>query len=110
MTESFSEVRCLACGDAASLSANFCSQCGRKIKEPPFSISVAKQLLVYGVSFFLAPFGLGFVFKYLPIHDSKARTVGIIALVLTIISIVLVLSIGTAFFRLFYGSLNALTF
>ena len=59
------ETLCSSCHNTVSDSANFCPQCGKKIKEPPLSTTVARQILIYCVSFFLAPFGLGYAFKYL---------------------------------------------
>ena len=73
-------------------------------------VSVGKQALVYFVSFFLAPFGLAFAFKYLRRPETQPRIVGTVAVLLTILGITAVLLVGTAFTNSFYGSLDTLTF
>ncbi len=100
------EILCPLCHNAVSDSANFCSQCGKKLKEPPLSTTVARQILIYSVSFFLAPFGLGYAFKYLKQRDRKTRTIGIVSLALTILAIVSVILISKAFMDSLYGSFN----
>ena len=65
----------------------FCPNCGKVLKEKPISISIRKQILIYLVSFFLAPLGLGWGIKYIRYKDNKVRLVGLIAILLTIISL-----------------------
>lgn len=100
---------CPSCQAVVTTTANFCSQCGRKLKNAPLSTSAAKQIIIYLVSFFLAPFGLGYAFIYLKQSNTKARTIGIISLVLTVLAIVAVISIATAFMKSYYGALDAFT-
>ena len=104
------EALCPSCHNTVSDSANFCPQCGKKIKEPPLSTTVARQILIYCVSFFLAPFGLGYAFKYLKQRDPKTRTVGIVAIALTILAIVSVILISKTFLDLLYAPFNSLNF
>ena len=104
------ETSCPSCNAAITLKANFCSQCGKQIKEPPFSISIVKLLLVYFVSFFLAPFGLGYAFKYLRLSDKRAKRIGTMAIVLTILGITVVVLTASTFMDSFYGSLDTLDF
>lgn len=100
---------CPSCQALVAVTANFCSQCGRKLKNAPLSTSVGKQIIIYLVSFFLAPFGLGYAFIYLKQPDAKARTIGIISLILTICAIVAVISVATAFMKSYYSALDAFT-
>jgi len=65
----------------------FCRSCGVKLKEKPLSTSILKQFSVYLISFFLPPFGLVPGIKYLRQGDSKSKQIGIIAIVLTIVSL-----------------------
>ena len=104
------ETSCPACNAAVAPKANFCSQCGKQIHEPPFSISIAKQILVYFVSFFLAPLGLGYAFKYLRLSDKRAKRIGIVAILLTILGIVTVILTASTFMNSIYGSLDTLVF
>lgn len=67
----------------------FCSNCGKNLKEKIVEISVSKQILIYAVSFFLAPLGLGWGLKYILSKDKKIRTIGFISIVLTVISTIL---------------------
>lgn len=99
---------CPSCQAVTSTTANFCSQCGKKLKNAPLSTSVAKQIVIYLVSFFLAPFGLGYAFIYLKQPDAKTRTIGIISLALTVCAIVAVIVFSTAFMKSYYGALDTL--
>ncbi len=103
-----SETTCPSCRAPASAAYNFCPRCGAKLKEPPLSISAQKQAFIYLISFFLAPFGLGFAFKYLKQSDPKARRIGIIVIILTIIAITLMIWIAYTFTKWEFQSINAL--
>jgi len=105
-----SEIHCPSCHTAASASANFCSQCGKKFKAPPLSTSLTKQLLVYFVSFFLAPFGLIYAFGYLRQSHTKGRIIGLAAILLTILGITAVILTAKTFMDSLYGSFDALIF
>lgn len=69
----------------------FCPNCGKVLREKPPSLSFGKQLLIYSVSFFLAPLGLGWGIKYIRYKDVKTKLVGWIAIGLTILSVVLMI-------------------
>jgi hypothetical protein len=87
---------CRHCKVNISPSDYFCPNCGKKLREKPQSTVLLKQLLVYFISFFLPPLGLWPAIKYLKQPDQKSKTVGLIAVALTIISIALTmyLSVG----------------
>lgn len=78
---------CTHCKSPIQIDWNFCPHCGKSIQPVPLSTTLAKQLLIYSVSFFLPPFGLRYVVPYIKDKDSKTKLIGIIALLLTIISI-----------------------
>ncbi len=67
----------------------FCPNCGKKIKEPPPSTSLWKQLSIYSISIFLPPFGLVPGIKYFLQKDQKTAMIGLIAIILTVISTIL---------------------
>lgn len=94
------EIICPACKKFIPSSSFFCSYCGAKIQpgaeKTSLNTSVGKQIIIYSVSFLLAPFGLAYAIKYIRQPDPKARTIGIISLVLTILAIILMLWIGMA--------------
>jgi hypothetical protein len=67
----------------------FCPNCAKELKEKIPEISIGKQILIYSVSFFLSPLGLGWGLKYVRSNDNKTKTIGIISIVLTVLSIIL---------------------
>lgn len=103
-----SNAACRVCRAAAPAGANFCPQCGRKLRELPVSTSAARQAVVYAVSFFLAPFGLHFALQYIRQTDRKARMIGVISLALTIAAITLMFVIAKLAFDTLYGSYTSL--
>jgi uncharacterized OB-fold protein len=78
---------CPACGSTAPSSANFCPNCGKRLRTTPPGTSVLKQIVVYLVSFFIAPFGLWYAWKYLKQEESKSKIIGIVAVALTLVSV-----------------------
>lgn len=79
-----SSLTCPKCHAAIDASWFFCPQCAAVVRERPLDTSVMKQILIYGVSFFLAPFGLAWGIKYLRSKDTRSRIVGTVAIILTI--------------------------
>jgi len=67
----------------------FCYNCGKNLKPKPPSVSVARQTAVYLESIFLPPYGIILGLRYLRYDSKKLKTVGIIAIVLTVLSTVL---------------------
>lgn len=100
---------CPKCQTPNPVSNYYCLQCGKKLKEPPVSTSIGKQILIYAVSFLLPPFGLGWAFAYMRQKNGKAKVIGWIALLLTIISIALTVWITVAFFNAYTKLLNDLS-
>jgi hypothetical protein len=86
---------CPYCKTLAPYSANYCSSCGKRLRQTIPSTSFSKQIIIYLVSFLLAPLGLFYAWKYLKQDDKISRTIGIIAIALTAISIAL--TVWTAF-------------
>jgi len=86
----------------------FCPNCGKELKEKIPVISIPKQILIYSVSFFLTPLGLGWGLKYVRSKDSKIKTVGIISIVLTILAIILMIGVLKSFIDQYSKILNNL--
>ena len=97
---------CPKCKAESSETAYFCYNCGQALKPRPESTSLAKQALVYFVSFFLATFGLVYAFKYLHRLDRKSKTIGTISLVLTVLAIVTVIFTAKTFIEREYSVIN----
>ena len=104
--ESIIQKQCPKCKAKVSEVANFCFNCGYCLKFRQEDTSVLKQILIYFVSFFLAPFGLVYAFKYLKQSDKKSRIIGIISLMLTVFAIIAVISIAKEYVRQTYDALN----
>jgi len=104
--ESIIQKQCPKCKAKVSEVANFCFNCGYCLKSRQEDTSVLKQILIYFVSFFLAPFGLVYAFKYLKQSDKKPRIIGIISLILTVFAIIVVVVIGRGYIRQTYDALN----
>lgn len=86
----------------------FCPNCGKNLKEAPLDVSIGKQILIYLVSFFLAPLGLGWGLKYVRSTDKKVKTVGIISIVLTVLSIILMSFVAKNFLDQYAKMLNSI--
>jgi len=83
------QTACSNCKANISETDFFCPACGKQLKEKPLSVAWSKQLFIYLVSFFLPPLGLWPAWKYLKSTDKKFKTIGIAAVVLTVISILI---------------------
>ena len=99
---------CPKCNSAVPAEAYFCPNCGQALKAKPADTGIPKQILIYLVSFFLAPFGLGYVFTYLKQPDRKSKIIGWIALALTILAIGSTIFLAKGFLDWEYGMINSL--
>ncbi|CAN5147790.1 hypothetical protein BH11PAT1_BH11PAT1_5660 [soil metagenome] len=90
---------CPQCQTILTPDQNFCPKCGTKIKDAVLSVTMGKQLSIYALSFFLPPLGLWPGIKYLRQNEQSAKRVGIIALVLTVISLILNVWFGIAIYN-----------
>lgn len=84
----------------------FCPNCAKNLKEKIPVISIPKQILIYLVSFFLSPLGLGWGLKYVRSKDNKIKTIGIISIVLTVLSIILMIGVFKSFIDQYAKILN----
>ena len=84
----------------------FCPNCGKELKEKVLVVSVSKQILIYSVSFFLAPLGLGWGIKYVRSKDKKIRNIGIISIALTILAIILMIGVTMNFINQYSNLIN----
>lgn len=83
-----------------------CPYCGgiKAVTSPSLSTSVGKQIMMYSVSFFLAPLGLGWGIKYAKSTDPEAKRVGYVIIGLTVFAVIfLLVSVGGA--MSYYGKL-----
>src|SRR5258706_9795340 len=99
---------CPKCNSPISADLYFCPNCGNQLKAKDITVSITTQILVYLLSFFLAPLGLYPAIKYLRQPNPKTKIVGVIALGLTIISLVITMSIANSFLQKYGQMLNGL--
>ena len=85
----------------------FCPNCGKKIKEPPLATGIGKQIKIYLLSIILPPLGLWPGFKYLSQKDEKERLIGLVAIILTILSIVFTVWVTIGFINGLNKTLNS---
>ena len=101
---------CPKCKTIVSEIDYFCSNCGRSLRARPEDTSISKQILVYFISFFLAPFGLGYVFKYMNRSDKKSKLIGAVSLILTFFAIIAVILISKTYLEQVYGTINQINY
>ena len=99
---------CPFCHTAITESAYFCSNCGKPLKAHPDSTSAGRQIIVYLVSFFLAPFGLVFAFKYLKQKDTKSRIIGTVSMTLTVLAILSTFLVARSFIETTYRDIQTI--
>lgn len=103
MPETTTLTACPFCGTSIDSLAFFCPTCGKKVREKPPSTGFWSQLLLYFVSLFLPPFGLGLTLRYLRYPTPTSHRVGFVSLALTLIGLA-----GAVWLSLkLYSDLNA---
>jgi len=78
---------CPFCKTVIPSDATFCPKCGKSIKELTTPISLGKQIGLYIFSILLPPLGLVPGIKYMLGKNPNGKTVGLILIILSIISI-----------------------
>lgn len=99
---------CPACRFKIQSDWFFCPNCAKELKEKITVVSIPKQILIYFVSFFLSPLGLGWGLRYVRSKDSKIKTIGLISIVLTVLSIILMVGVLKSFTDQYTKILNNL--
>lgn len=83
------EIACPVCHTHVRATDYFCFNCGANVKPKPKSVDAFAQFSLYLGSFFLPPMGYIWGARYIKEPDQKAKVVGIIAMVITTVSLVL---------------------
>ena len=84
---------CQSCHIQVRPTDYFCFNCGKSIHPKPLSISVATQLTYYVGSIILPPMGFIWGYKYLKETDPKAKMVGLVCYIITIVVLVLAVKV-----------------
>lgn len=66
----------------------FCPNCGKKLKEKPASLGVWSIIWLFVLSILLPPLGIGLTIRYIKSEDERARTLGWISLVVTVVALI----------------------
>lgn len=82
---------CSVCHQPILSGYYFCPNCGNNLKEKPMAISVITQIGFYALAIFLPPLGLWPGIKYMMKKDLQAKRVGLITIILTLVSTVLMI-------------------
>ncbi len=82
---------CHVCHVSVKPTDFFCYNCGKNLHAAPLATTPLDQAKLYLGSVFLAPMGIIWGLKYLRAPDQKSKIVGIVAIVLTMITLLVVL-------------------
>ncbi len=74
---------CKSCQNPVSPTYFFCPYCGRKLRRPPLSTSVGKQIGIYLLAIFFPFLSIIPGIRYTLQPDNKSKAVGIATLLLT---------------------------
>lgn len=79
---------CKYCGKPVVAEQYFCPFCGKKLKNPPVSMSLRSLVWLFVLSTILPPLGIGLTIRYIKAEDEKAKRIGWISLIVTAIAVV----------------------
>jgi len=96
------EEKCFKCHVAVRLTDYFCYNCGNNLKPVPPSVSLVDQIALYIKSILVPPFGILWAIKYLRQDSGKSKIVGIVAIILTLTSLIICLIL----FKNFVNNVN----
>lgn len=91
------EERCLKCHVTVRSTDYFCYNCGNNLKPVPPSVSLVDQMTLYLKSILIPPFGILWAIKYLKQDSGKSKIVGVVAIILTLTSLVICLILSKNF-------------
>lgn len=93
------QIICPFCPSLIDAAAFFCPNCGKNVREKPFSTGIWAQIGLYFASVLLPPLFIGWTIKYLKSADQKAKQIGMISLGLTIVTLVAAIWLSIAFVK-----------
>ena len=82
-------MNCPQCHQPIKPTDYFCPNCGKSLKAPPPPTTIVRQALLYIGSIALPPMGIVWGWKYIKQPNQKSKLIGIVAVVLTILSLVI---------------------
>lgn len=85
----------------------FCFNCGKNLHPQPLSTSASAQISLYLKSALLPPMGIIWGIRYLQQKDQPSKTVGIIAMVLTVVILILAIQASISLMNTVNKSVNS---
>lgn len=85
---------CKFCNLPITRADYFCPNCGKKLKDKPVSMSFWPLIWLFVLSSVLPPLGILLTIRYIKSEDERARTVGWISLVVTVVALIVTLLIS----------------
>ncbi|MBI5448849.1 hypothetical protein HY948_00875 [Candidatus Gottesmanbacteria bacterium] len=83
-------IGCPVCRVTVRPADYFCFNCGKKLRVLPLGVTTGDQMKLYIGSVFLAPMGIVWGLRYLQEDGQKTKIAGIIAMSLSVITIIIV--------------------
>ena len=75
----------------------YCFNCGRNLKPAAKSTSTSSQIVLYLKSIILPPLGIWYALPYLRQNSQKAKIIGVVAIVLTFLSLAIAFKLAQDF-------------
>lgn len=85
---------CRYCSQPITTFDYFCPSCGKKLKEKPISTEFWPLVWLFVLSLFFPPFGLGKTIRYIRSEDEKAKVMGWLSLIVTVVAIIVTIWIS----------------
>lgn len=101
------DLACKSCQNPISPTYFFCPYCGKKLRRPPLSTSVGKQISIYFLAIFFPFLSIVPGIRYINQPDSKSKAVGTVTLLLTGIFLLLNIYFIFAYMDYFKQLLNS---
>lgn len=84
----------------------YCFNCGKNLKPAPPKTDIVSQIFLYLKSFLLPPLGLWWALPYLKQKEFKFKLIGVIAIILTLVSIILAIKLTQDFSNILNEQIN----
>jgi len=102
------QLQCPKCQTILIPGGKFCPNCGYELVATQ-TFSLKKKLWMYTVSILAPPFGLVYFFKYYHSENAEIKKVGLIAGILTMISLILTIWWTFGFFQSIQNQINSVS-
>ncbi len=91
------QVICPQCHATMRAEYYFCYNCGKNLHPAPLSTSVLTQTGIYVGSVILAPMGLIWGLRYLRQSSGKAKMIGLVSVILTVVTLIIMSKLITVY-------------